>query len=369
MLTHAFVSGVSRVADFTAFKDARLPIGLSAQALSGPLEEHILRHYPRSWPLFLDSGAVNAARKGRALSPFEWMLILETYARFAKHFGDRLYLVAPDVVGSQEASLALIERFETTLSRLARLGCKVLIAYQPGTHSLRALHETLSARCPYPFVPAIPMLHYRRDLDALYDFLSARLCPQLHLLGLSPRARLYGPLSASLGDQPFSCDAALLPAIVGKRGTARPLTELEAWVALEHQRWLERTSPPQSSPLTPRFDKTEDLYQLTHWLDRRGQSEMVTYLKQAYPSESATLSQEDAKLTDKLEALILQLDDPYLDALLDTHYRRFADRCLGPERRYQALSHYLSLFELPYPRLPQEYPVPKLQQETHHHAA
>ena len=39
------------------------------------------------------------------------------------------------------------------------------------------------------------------------------------------------------------------------------------------------------------------------------------------------------------------------------------------ERRYQALSHYLSLFELPHPRLPQKNPASELQQETHHHAA
>lgn len=132
----AFRSGMSRTKDFWGAAAAGVPIGVVASELS--LAARITglpRFLQRGGFLFIDSGAFSEIKTGvapdfdRVLSVYEDLV---EDAAFAGYTPDRLYVVSPDKVGDQLATLERIARYQARIKALIVAGCRVIVPIQRG---------------------------------------------------------------------------------------------------------------------------------------------------------------------------------------------------------------------------------------------
>lgn len=129
-----FRSGMSRANDFRGARDARVPIGVVVGELTTTQMLMSLPRYLESGvPVFADSGAFSCAESDEHM---DWSNVMRRYLTIAEmtaatHTGN-LYLVAPDVVGDQAATLALLTAWAPQIRQLVALGCQLIIPLQTG---------------------------------------------------------------------------------------------------------------------------------------------------------------------------------------------------------------------------------------------
>lgn len=130
----AFHSGMSRAKDFHAAAAAGVPIGVVANELTSPqLFLGIPRHVSRGGHVFIDSGAFAELATGVA-PDFDQVLFKYEIVADALQDQDRcrLYVVAPDKVGDQLATLERLAEHAGRVRALIELGCKVIMPLQRG---------------------------------------------------------------------------------------------------------------------------------------------------------------------------------------------------------------------------------------------
>lgn len=144
----AFRSGMSRSTDFWAAAAAGVPIGVVATELNGGLRRiGIPRFLAEGGFLFIDSGAFGELATGEApdfdkvLSVYEWIADDAGY-RFD---GAQLYVVAPDKVGDQAASLERLAAYAGRVRALIEQGCKVIVPLQRGALSAVEMLDRMAA--------------------------------------------------------------------------------------------------------------------------------------------------------------------------------------------------------------------------------
>ena len=138
----SFYSGMSAKSDLLGAMDAGVPIGVVADKITtASLALSIPSYLDRGGHVFIDSGAFH-----REASP-DWPMILDRYA-FIANLTDRpenLYVVAPDVVGDQEASLQLLEAWRTPVRALIARGVQVIVPIQSGKLTAQDVRDHLVA--------------------------------------------------------------------------------------------------------------------------------------------------------------------------------------------------------------------------------
>lgn len=136
-----FRSGMSRANDFRGARDAGVPIGVVA----GELTTHQMlmalpRYLETGTPVFIDSGAYSIHESGESM---DWPDVMRRYLAIAELTATthtkNLYLVAPDVVGDQAATLALLNAWAPQVRQLVALGCQVIVPLQTGALPARQL--------------------------------------------------------------------------------------------------------------------------------------------------------------------------------------------------------------------------------------
>lgn len=156
----AFRSGMSRNKDFWAAADAGVPIGVVATELNTSLRViGIPRYLEQGGSLFIDSGAFAELATGQApdfdqvLKVYEWIAEAASYNFNAA----QLYVVAPDKVGDQTASLERLAAYADRVRALIELGCKVIVPLQRGALSaVEMLERTAAVLGTRAFVAGIP---------------------------------------------------------------------------------------------------------------------------------------------------------------------------------------------------------------------
>ena len=114
------------------------PIGIAAPEVTGSSYARIkarealedARVY--GLPLFVDSGAFSAFRRGVPLTATDWRKNFALYDQLADQYGNLLYAVAPDVLTDQQATLLLLEQYAPELSALIDRGVQVIVPLQQG---------------------------------------------------------------------------------------------------------------------------------------------------------------------------------------------------------------------------------------------
>ena len=131
----AFRSGMSRSKDFWAAADAGLPVGVVATELTPAAIFNGLPAYLRKGGfIFIDSGAFAELTTGE--EP-DFDRVLRVYESLADRYGceeyaGNLYVVAPDKVGDQLATLDRLAKYADRVRALIEAGCKVIVPIQRG---------------------------------------------------------------------------------------------------------------------------------------------------------------------------------------------------------------------------------------------
>lgn len=175
-----FRSGMSSKSDLRGAVDAKVPLGVVALALSPHQSLLTLpRYLDRGGHVFIDSGAFTA---DSAFGPAEWHRILRVYEGVAEMTSrpEALYVVAPDQVGDQVATLTLLIQYRDRVVRLIGMGCKVIVPLQCGEVPAADMLARVSAVLGgHRFVAGIPSNKAAMSIDdcATLDH------PAFHILG------------------------------------------------------------------------------------------------------------------------------------------------------------------------------------------
>ena len=80
-------------------------------------------------PIFVDSGAYSESKKEKFIEA-DWVVVLDRYEALAKAGGDRIFLVAPDEVGSFAGTEERLRKTAPRLRKLLNLGAHFLLPLQ-----------------------------------------------------------------------------------------------------------------------------------------------------------------------------------------------------------------------------------------------
>lgn len=158
-LAIAFRSGMSASRDFAAAENAGVAIGVVVGELSMPTRILAIPRFLRAGgKLFIDSGAFAEFKTG--IEP-DFDRVLRCYEFAAEAFDQydpaQLYVVAPDKVGDQGATLERLARYRVRVRALIEAGCHVIVPLQRGALNaaamLDAVADVLGTRA---FVAGIP---------------------------------------------------------------------------------------------------------------------------------------------------------------------------------------------------------------------
>jgi hypothetical protein len=124
---------MSRASDFSGARDAGVPVGVVAGELTGnQLIFSLPRYLDVGGKVFVDSGAFAAFLTGETI---DWTDVIQRYQRIIDctlHLPTNLYVVAPDVVGDQAATLTLIGQWKSAIVSMINAGANVIVPIQHG---------------------------------------------------------------------------------------------------------------------------------------------------------------------------------------------------------------------------------------------
>lgn len=148
-LALAFRSGMSRSKDFWAAADAGVPIGVVAGELGFAMRLiGIPRFLKNGGSLFIDSGAFSEIRTGIAPDFDDVMSLYESICDSADSYNfsmSQLFVVAPDKVGDQLATLARLRQYADRLRALIEAGCMVIVPIQRGVMPASLMLDQVAA--------------------------------------------------------------------------------------------------------------------------------------------------------------------------------------------------------------------------------
>lgn len=158
MLSISFRSGMSARSDMRGAMDAGVPLGVVAGLLTTPqLCLTIPGYINQGGLVFADSGAFAELTVGAVL---DWRDIMGRYAFMASMIDrhpENLYVVAPDKVGDQDASLKLLATWRDAVRDLIDQGVSVIVPLQRGALSATDLLDRVAGLLgTRSFVAGIP---------------------------------------------------------------------------------------------------------------------------------------------------------------------------------------------------------------------
>lgn len=200
-----FASGVNHRGEVRGFALSGRHLGITATEV-GPelLAELELFSGPGLMRIFVDSGAFSevkwSAEEGRLvvkrpITDAQWEERFDLYMKIATWFRTRAYLVAPDLVGDQEATLARLQRWAPRVAACAALRAQIIVPVQKGALPMSAMYRRACEILGLTDAPiaGIPM---KKDATSLTDL--AELVDSMpwygarfHLLGLGPESKRF----------------------------------------------------------------------------------------------------------------------------------------------------------------------------------
>jgi hypothetical protein len=191
---------------------------------------------------FVDSGAFSAYNAKVPMTEEDFEHCLDKYERLlalsldspaihnnpdmARDIARRWHMVAPDVIGDQEASVKMLARFAPRVRALIDKGVTVFVPFQRGRERLAACyHKAVKALRTDNFTSSIPSRMAPVPLDEVLEFAKDVQPQAMHLLGLGtevetePRRKAIQALSPHTL---LTSDSARVRSLAGE---GRPFTE------------------------------------------------------------------------------------------------------------------------------------------------
>lgn len=241
-----FASGLNDPGEVRGVALAGYHVGISCSELRGRLldeVEAVVRDL--GCRVFVDSGAFSevevvdgALVVARPLAAQDWDARLTVYARLAASCGPKALLVAPDRVGDQEVTLALLATYAPRLRALRTIhgdpffGPTLIVPVQRGAMTQGAFADAaldaLSLAAD-EVTWGVPMKKHGTSLLELSAFASSRMPgSSFHLLGMGPSSDRFEAAVLTLQHHcpgaVITCDAARIAALVGRESGLRPIT-------------------------------------------------------------------------------------------------------------------------------------------------
>ena len=209
-----FSSGVNAPGEARGFALSGRHIGITANVLRpGLLDELAILGPSGGARLFVDSGAFSEVKFGpdgpkvvKAITDAEWMKRFDVYRWAAATYGVRAYLVAPDRVGCQETTLALLSSFAAEMQVCAMARANIIVPVQKGkllmSEMFRRQSKILGLRHLIAGIPMKKDATSMEDLAELVDSLPRsrptedRQGARIHLLGIGPKSPKFAEVLA-----------------------------------------------------------------------------------------------------------------------------------------------------------------------------
>lgn len=207
-----FASGVNHPGEVVGLCTSARHFGITATEVSSVLLDACELHAGPLTKLFVDSGAFGevafdpAAGRLVVKKPItdeSWLRRFQTYFWAAKTFGPRAYLVAPDLVGDQEATFRRLQQWASTVRQLAALRAQIIVPVQKGalpmSVALGRQLEILGFRAT-DVVVGVPMKKDATSLEDLAELVASLpwYGARLHLLGLGPESKRFAKALATI---------------------------------------------------------------------------------------------------------------------------------------------------------------------------
>lgn len=164
---------------------ANKPVGVQVLLCSKNVKSLILDYNKKQGRVFCDRGAFSCFRKGQKV---DFDKVFKTYFELVERTENPhlLTLVAPDIVGSQEASLNLLKQYKKELFKLICLGVDLIVPIQLGNLSLeQAYEEAVAILGTKAFGVGLPCNEKAVALKMGLRFVSTVQPKRIHFLGLA----------------------------------------------------------------------------------------------------------------------------------------------------------------------------------------
>ena len=191
-----FWSAVDFAGEYQALMEKGVPIGIAVKRMSQRVFDQFVRlvratNRTTRTPIFVDSGAYSEKTGG--FSDADWDMVLDRYEALAKAGGDRIFLVAPDAVGSFAGTEARLRKTAPRLRTLLNLGIHFLLPLQHRKgHSLAQNAADLERAAGFdsndyahvhPAIPWTTQVPVKPSMEALAEYLRERHPVRIHFLG------------------------------------------------------------------------------------------------------------------------------------------------------------------------------------------
>jgi hypothetical protein len=211
-------SGANGRADFAAQQAAGMRSGVEANRVTGPMVDEIAKS---PTPVFVDSGAFGAFRKGETI---DFGKVYDTYEAIdQKSETPNMRFVAPDVVGDQGATMTLQGQYADRTKRLMARGHEALIPVQKGRLRPRQVAEQVFQMFGNNVTLAIPANEAAFTEGDLRDLMRARP-KKLHFLGVAANKAKLDKLTriarAYVPDVEISADGNRIRAVTDSKFSA-----------------------------------------------------------------------------------------------------------------------------------------------------
>jgi len=222
-----YKSGSSAKTDLLGYMAAGANIGICATDASKPVLSILASYVSDGGRAFMDSGAFRnfkARMKNPDTPPVDFDVVLSRYENVLNQCSDSrgLILVAPDIVGQQEASYALLEAYKDRIVSLHAQGAAIMVPLQKGEHSLEAHYYRCKTLLGFDFICGLPSNAKAVTREEVLSFLDIKpTC--VHFLGTAESSLVHEAQFRSPQTQ-FSCDATLIRKHIGNN---RLLTEMQ----------------------------------------------------------------------------------------------------------------------------------------------
>lgn len=348
--TITFHSGASTPPDIRGTADSLQPgggIGVNVAELTEKSIDELAR-VPEGVPVFVDSGAFAEFRSGKEITDEEWRDRLSVYKELADILGNDLYVVAPDKVGDQAATIDRLKKYWHELQAIGRES-NVLIPVQLGERSPEQFWEELeryAGHVPESFIPALPMNEAAMTPDQAIEFVNAVQPTAVHLLGMGAKNPALPALITQLHEIDPNLvvmhDANALRAKVGTTngpgGGPRELTRHQQTLAAEgHDAFTGETD----NEFGTRADYTEAMAAPSTWLSKPKLGNVAAMAGLEYDEAQRFVRDPDAFMQEDYGEG-KRYDDPQLAAALDQAWKEHLDTITRPTNRAEAVRRTFS---------------------------
>lgn len=230
-----FHSGNSALSDFRGYLMAKNSIGVQIQLCFEHVRKLMLDYNSQDGRLFVDNGSFSCFRKDKQV---DFDKVLRAYLELVENAQkpELLSLVAPDVVGNQQASLELLKQYKKQLFKLVCLGVDLIVPIQLGNLSLEeAYKEAVTTLGTKAFRVGLPSNEKAIALETVLEFVSIAQPKSIHFLGLAITKfdNVVDKIKAVAPQTHISADATTLRAKLKKGSKLASLIEAKTKQALE----------------------------------------------------------------------------------------------------------------------------------------